>query len=208
MKERRQSSGFEPLSSYEGHGRGNSYKHFAPLFHDDDETGLYTPAGVMLFVRFLIDLSRQTVANEFMVFPAVLVSISVDEIERRVAAGPLDEESTVVLRAIGAELNRTTRQADKAGRNGTGFTVLLTRTMAYQVREYYEPRTAQYLGAVAEANGLATTFSFGVSSLTEHFIRDTDDMFRKSLRALDEAKKQGPGSVVIYDFRTMPLEDD
>ena len=85
--------------------------------------------------------------------------------------------------------------------------MLLTRTMAYSVRDHYAPRTAEHLREVAAAEGMSTTFSFGVASLTEHAIRDTDDMFRKSVRALEEAKKEGPGSLVIYDFRTMPLDE-
>ena len=68
--------------------------------------------------------------------------------------------------------------------------------------------SSEYLQEVAASEGLETNFSFGVTSLTEHAIRDTDDMFRKSVKALEEAKKEGPGSLVIYDFRTMPLEAD
>ncbi len=207
-KERRHSVEFKPLPCYKGHGEGKTYSHFAPLFHESDDSGLYTVAGVMLFVRFLIDVSRQTVQNEFQVFPATLVSIGVDEIERRAAEGPLGDEDSRILGVIGRRLSKITRQADKAGRYGRHFTVLLTRTMAFQVRDFYAPRTTEYLQEVAASEGLETTFSFGVASLTEHAILDTDDMFRKSVRALEEAKEQGPGSVVIYDFRTMPLETD
>ena len=207
-KERRHSVEFKPLPCYEGHGSGETYSHFASLFHESDDSGLYTIAGVMLFVRFLIDVTRQTFHNEFQVFPATLVSIAVDEIERRAAEGPLGEEDSRILAAIGGKLGKITRQADKAGRYGRHFMVLLTRTMALQVRDFYAPRTTEYLQEVAASEGLETTFSFGVASLTEHAIRDTDDMFRKSVKALEEAKKEGPGSLVIYDFRTMPLETD
>ncbi len=207
-KERRRSVEFQPLTSYEGHGKGETYKDLAPLFHAPDNTGLFTLAGVMLFVRFLIDVSRQTVANEFQVFPATLVSISVDEIENRAAKGSLSDEDSKVLHSIGQQLSRITRQADKAGRHGTRFIVLLTRTMAYQVREFYGPRTSDLLQDAAKEEGMTTTFSFGVASLTEHSIRDTDDMFRKSAKALEVARQQGPGSLVLYDFRTMPLDGD
>ena len=162
----------------------------------------------MLFVRFLIDVTRQTFHNEFQVFPATLVSIAVDEIERRAAEGPLGDEDSRILGLIGRKLSRVTRQADKAGRYGRQFVVLLTRTMAIQVRDFYASRTTESLQEVAVSEGFETTFSFGVASLTEHAIQNTEDMFRKSVRALEEAKKQGPGSLVIYDFRTMPLETD
>ncbi len=207
-KERRRSVEFQPLTSYEGHGKGATYKDLAPLFHAPDNTGLFTLAGVMLFVRFLIDVSRQTVANEFQVFPATLVSISVDEIEKRAAEGPMSDEDSKILHSIGVALSRITRQADKAGRHGSRFVVLLTRTMAYQVREFYGPRTSELLQDAAKEGGMTTTFSFGVASLTEHSIRDTDDMFRKSSKALAVAMQQGPGSLVLYDFRTMPLDDE
>lgn len=207
-KERRHSVEFKPLPCYEGHGSGKTYSHFTSLFHESDDSGLYTIAGVMLFVRFLIDVTRQTFHNEFQVFPATLVSIAVDEIERRAVEGQLGDEDSRILTVIGRKLSKITRQADKAGRYGRHFTVLLTRTMALQVRDFYAPRTTEYLQDVAASEGLETTFSFGVASLTEHAIRDTDDMFRKSVKALEEAKKQGPGSLVIYDFRTMPLEND
>ena len=207
-KERRHSVEFKPLPCYEGHGSGKTYSHFTSLFHESDDSGLYTIAGVMLFVRFLIDVTRQTFHNEFQVFPATLVSIAVDEIERRAGEGQLGDEDSRILTVIGRKLSKITRQADKAGRYGRHFTVLLTRTMALQVRDFYAPRTTEYLQDVAASEGLETTFSFGVASLTEHAIRDTDDMFRKSVKALEEAKKQGPGSLVIYDFRTMPLEND
>ena len=206
-EDRRRPVEFKPLTSYEGHGKGATYKDLAPLFHASDDTGLYTLAGVMLFVRFLIDVSRQTVANEFHVFPAALVSISVDEIENRAAKGPLSDEDSKVLHSIGVELSRITRQADKAGRHGRRFAVLLTRTMAYQVREFYASRTSESLQDAAKEEGMTTTFSFGVASLTEHAIHDTDDMFRKSAKALEVARQQGPGSLVLYDFRTMPLDD-
>ncbi len=207
-KERRRPAEFQPLTSYEGHGKGDTYKDLAPLFHAPDNTGLFTLAGVMLFVRFLIDVSRQTVANEFQVFPATLVSISADEIENRAAKGPLSDEDQAILHRIGVELSRITRQADKAGRHGRRFIVLLTRTMAYQVREFYAPRTGELLQDAAKEEGMTTTFSFGVAILTEHAIRDTDDMFRKSAKALDVARQQGPGSLALYDFRTMPLDDE
>ena len=207
-QDRRHSVEFHPLPCYEGHGEGNTYRQFSSIFHASDDNTLYTLAGVMLFVRFLIDVSRQTVQNEYQTFPATLVSIAVDEIERRAAEGPLGDEEARILGLIGQKLSIVTRQADKAGRYGRHFVVLLTRTMAFQVRDFYAPRTTEYLQEVAASEGLETTFSFGVASLTEHAIRDTDDMFRKSVRALEEAKKQGPGSLVLYDFRTMPLDTD
>ncbi len=207
-QDRRHSVEFHPLPCYEGHGEGNTYRQFSSVFHASDDSTLYTLAGVMLFVRFLIDVSRQTVQNEFQVFPATLVSIAVDEIERRATEGSLGDEESRLLGVIGRRLSIVTRQADKAGRYGRHFVVLLTRTMALQVRDFYAPRTTDYLQEVAASEGLETTFSFGVASLTEHAIRDTDDMFRKSVRALEEARKKGPGSLVLYDFRTMPLETD
>ena len=207
-EDRRRSVEFMPLPCYEGHGEGKTYSQFASLFHASDDSDLYTLGGVMLFVRFLIDVARQTVKNELQVFPATLVSIAVDEIERRAAEGQLGDEDSRTLGVIGQKLSEITREADKAGRHGRQFVVLLTRTMAIQVRDFYAPRTTEYLQEAAASEGLDTTFSFGVASLTEHAIRNTEDMFRKSVRALEEAKKQGPGSVVMYDFQTMPLEND
>ena len=73
----------------------------------------------------------------------------------------------------------------------------------------------EYLRAMSEVVGTPTTFSVGVASLTEHVVRSADDLLAKSERALRAAQERAEGSVMkgfasvaVYDFRTMPLDDE
>lgn len=61
---------------------------------------------------------------------------------------------------------------------------------------------------------MPTNFCFGIASLTEHLITDTDDMLRKSLRALTcaqqrepDAIEEGSATLAVFGFRTMSLEE-
>lgn len=190
-----------------------SYEGYERRFRYDDGTDLFKPAGVLLFVKFLIDVSHQTSVNEFQVFPACLVSISIDHIEHLADDHSLAGDAVGLFVAVGKELARHTRKADKAGRTDRTFLVLLTRTMARTARDHYVPRMAEILHAAAKEEGIETTFSFGIASLTEHLVTDPDDMLAKSQRALEAAQEgteqtmeRGPARVAVYDFRSMPIE--
>ncbi|MGD2136091.1 MAG: hypothetical protein PVF27_08025 [Gemmatimonadales bacterium] len=213
MTKDRRSTETQPLRSWEATDEPVTYHGYEDQFRHEDGTGLFKLQGVLLFVKFLIDVSQQTSINEFQVFPACLVSISTDRIEKQAAAGSLDEGSQRLVHALGTALADRTRQADKAGRSDRTFTVLLARTMARNVREHYVPRIAEQLHRVAKDAGVETAFAFGIASLTEHLVTDPDDMLAKSLRALEaaqqrepEAMRRGPATVAVYDFRTMPLD--
>lgn len=187
---------------------------FERRIRHEDGSGLFTVPAIMLFVRFLIDVSQQTSVNEFQVFPACLVTLTVDEVERRAAQGPLGSDAITLLGAVAETLVRTTRRADKAGRlDERTFVLLLTRTTARSVRDHYVVRISDYLRAASAEAGVTTGFSFGIASLTEHVIRDPDDLLRKSLRALQAAERReetaverGPAVAAMYDVRTMPLD--
>jgi len=77
----------------------------------------------------------------------------------------------------------------------------LRRTLSKKARDFYVPNARK---VIAEACGKSTSFCAGISSLTEHMVKGADDMITKGLSALAVARKQGPGSTVVYDFRTMP----
>lgn len=210
MAKDRRSTETQPLTSWKGAGEPVSYHGYEDQFRHDDGTGLFKLQGVLLFVKFLIDVSKQTSVNEFQVFPACLVSISTDVIEKCAADKPLDDDSSELLHALGKELAGRTRQADKAARTDRTFVVLLTRTMSRNAREHYVPRVAEHLHQAAKAAGVSTGFAFGIASLTEHLVTDPDDMLAKSLRALraaqdrePDAMRRGPATVAVYDFRTM-----
>ncbi len=207
----RRSTEIEPLPVYEGHGTGETYREYERFFQHNDGTALYTLPGVMQFVKFLVDVSRQTSVNEYQVFPACLIAMTVDRVEKAVANGTADDKTYELLHVVGKELSAKTRQADKAGRFDRTFVILLTRTVARPVRDHYLPRMADHLKTAAKAAGHATAFSFGVASLTEHLIRDPDDLLRKALRALQAAQRReqdavrrGAATAAAYDFRTMP----
>lgn len=212
--ERRHTPDPMPLTEYRGHGEGETYAQYERLFQHNDGTGLYTLPGIMQFVTFLIDVSQQTGVNEFQVFPACLVTMSVEEIERAVAEGGDPERAFKLLNVVGTALGKLTRRADRAGRFDHTFVLLLTRAMARNVRDHYVGRTAERLREATEEAGMPSDFCFGIASLTEHLIADTDDMLRKSLRALrcaqhgePEAVREGSARVAVFDFRTMSLED-
>ncbi len=213
MAKDRRSAELALLTSYEGHGTGETYRQYEGLFQHDDDTGLYTLPAIMQFVRFLVDVSWQTSVNEFQIFPACLVTMTVDRVEKAVAAGAPDDETLRLFDVVGRELSARTRRADRAGRFERTFALLLTRTMAQRARDFYVERTSTHLSEVAKKAGSRTAFCFGIASLTEHVITDPDDMLLKSLRALRAAQgreqlavRRGPATAAIYDFRSMPLD--
>jgi len=213
MAKERRSAELALLTSYEGHGTGETYRQYEGLFQHDDDTGLYTLPTIMQFVKFLVDVSRQTSVNEFQIFPACLVTMSVNRVEKAVADGTPADDTLPLLDVIGRELSVRTRQADRAGRFEHTFALLLTRTMAQRARDHYVDRTSGYLSEAAKQAGIPSAFCFGIASLTEHVIRDPDDMLMKSLRALKAAQgreqhaiRRGAATVAVYDLRSMPLD--
>jgi hypothetical protein len=213
MAKERRSAELALLTSYEGHGTGETYSQYGAPFQHDDDTGLYTLPTIMQFVKFLVDLSRQTSVNEFQIFPACLVTMTVNRVENAVAGGTPGDEPFPLLEVVGRELSARTRQADRVGRFERTFALLLTRTMAQRARDHYVDRTSGYLSEVAKQAGTPTAFCFGIASLTEHVIRDPDDMLLKSLRALKAAQgreeyafRRGAATVAVYDLRSMPLD--
>ena len=213
MAKDRRSAELTPLTSYEGHGTGETYRQYERLFQHDDDTGLYTLPALMQLVKFLVDVSMQTSVNEFQVFPACFATMTIDRVEKAVAVSTADDDTLHLLHVIGKELSARTRQADRAGRFERTLAVLLTRTMARNVRDHYVDRMSGYLREVAEEAGTPTAFCFGIASLTEHVIRHPDDMLMKSLRALRAAQereryavRRGTATAAVYDSRSMPLE--
>ncbi len=213
MVKDRRSVEFALLTSYEGHGTGETYRQYESLFQHDDDTGLYTLPAIMQFVKFLVDVSAQTSVNEFQIFPACLVTMTVDHVEQAVASGTPGDDALHLLSVLGKELSARTRQADRAGRFERTFALLLTRTMAQRARDHFVDRTSGYLSEVARHAGTPTDFCFGIASLTEHVIRNPDDMLMKSLRALRAAQgleqyafRRDAATAAIYDLRSMPLD--
>jgi GGDEF domain-containing protein len=164
----------------------------------DPRSGLYTLAAIREFIRYEIDGGAQTEVNERFVTPVCAVAMAVD------ALGSMPEGRRDVLLDVTAQaIKRITRRADRVAKEEDGFVVLLRRTLSKSAREHYAPNVT---GTVVEATreaGCFTTLSFGISSLTEHLVRDPEDMIKKAYVALGFAKRRGPGSVIVYDLREM-----
>lgn len=199
--ERRSSELRLPLpETYRGIGDRRSLAEVGQVRLYDAATGFYTMPALAEFIQYEIDGSAQTLRNELYVTPLCLVAIEVDGASKRLE----EEERRRQTEAVTEALRRTTRGADRVARAGGCYVVLLRRTMAKNVRDFYAPRLAGNADEAAGAAGVKVTLSFGISSLTEHIVRDPDDLVRKAMRALEEARKR-PGTVAIFDFRAMPL---
>jgi GGDEF domain-containing protein len=200
VKDRRKTPPPEPLPpEFEKSGKEGAAGIPGAHLLRDPRTGIYTMVALLEFIRYEIDGGTQTERNEQFVSPLCIAAISLD------ALPALKDEAarTRVVEASGEAIKRITRRSDRLARHGSDFVVLLRRTLAKRAREFYAPNVA---GAVAEYTREAscfTTLTIGISSLTEHLIRDPNDMVKKAFVALDFAKKQGPGSMRIFDLREM-----
>ncbi len=199
------------LSSYRGHGSGETYSNYEQILQHNDGTGLYTLPAVMSFLKFMIDISKQTTQFEFLMYPSCLVCISIDDLDKYATTDI--SKGADLLELLSRELARITRDHDRAGRYGRDFVVFLTRTTSEKVKSSYAPSIASHLAKVADEAGMPTRFSFGIAELIEHCARDTDDMCRKSVRALQAAQEKEPGtdvkdqvSIAVYNF-DMSLDD-
>jgi hypothetical protein len=163
----------------------------------DPETGFYTRPALAEFIQYEIDGSAQTMLNELYVTPLCLAAVHVE------GSGGSAEERFM---AAGEAVRKLTRVADRVARDEDVFLLLLRRTLAKNVQEFYAPRLAETINDALKEMGGEAVLSLGIASLVEHLVRDPDDMVRKAVRALEEARK-APGSYVIYDFRAMPLAD-
>ena len=162
----------------------------------DPKTGLYTVAGLVEFIRYEIDGGTQTEVNERFVTPVCAVAMSLD-------ARSDSPEGLRMVDVTSLAIKRITRRADRLAREGNEFVALLRRTLAKGARDHYAPHM---MGVVVEATREAscfTTLSFGIASLTEHLVKDPEDMIRKAFVALEFARKKGPGSIMVYDLREM-----
>jgi GGDEF domain-containing protein len=169
------------------------------LLMRDTRTGLYSLEAIQEFIRYEIDGGAQTEVNERFVTPVCAVAIALDALEGASKAG-----RDRLLEVTGQTMKRITRRADRLAREGDRFLGLLRRTLAKGAREHYAPNlTASILEATREAGCPTTTLSFGICSLTEHLVRDPEDMIKKAFVALEFARKRGAGSVVVFDVREM-----
>jgi hypothetical protein len=192
--ERRTSELREPLpETYRGPGDRRSQAAAGPIRLFDAETGFYTRPALAEFIQYEIDGSAQTMRNELYVTPLCLVAVA------------LEGTPGAQLQAVSEAVRKLTRVADRVARDGDHLLLLLRRTLAANVREHYAPRLVETVNDALRETGAAAKLSVGISSLVEHLVRDPDDMIKKAMRALEEARKD-PGSFVIYDFRVMPLK--
>lgn len=166
----------------------------------DIDTGFYTMPALHEFIRYEMDGSAQTLRNELYITPLCLAAIEVAP-----PHGVKDDlQRSRFLVAVSDAINLTLRVADRVAREGDVFVALLRRTMAATVRNKLMPRlTSRIDEACADWGKVIVTA--GTSSLVEHAARNPDHMIRMALRALEEARRD-PGSTVVYDFRSMPLE--
>lgn len=148
------------------------------------------------FILYDLDGGAQTEWNERFVTPLCLAVVSVDGL----AELPDSTRESVVAK-VGEALQTITRRADRLARSGDDHAVLLRRTLSKRAHDFYAPSARK---AIADALGPETTVSVGISSITEHMVKGADDMIKKAFSALAAARKQGPGTTMVYDFRTMP----
>jgi GGDEF domain-containing protein len=191
------------LDAYEG-GRSTLLRRLTEtsVFKINDSSGLYGVDTLAEFLQYEIDGSFQTDINEYMVQPFCLVSLYLDGITR------LRDEDTDharrVLQSVGTAFSKLTRRADRAARFGADFSTLLRRTTPKSVRESYVPRVSGPLAEAAREAGMPTTLSVGIAGHPDAAVRNVEDVFFKSIYALEEARKLGPGHVVAYDLKIMP----
>lgn len=162
-----------------------------------DAAGFHTMDAIREFIQYDLDGGAQTEWNERFVTPLCIAAISVDGL-----AQLADESVRNRLQAlVGDTLKKLTRRADRLAKSGDEFVVLLRRTLSKKAHDFYAPNARK---AIAEACGEGTSICIGISSLTEHLVKGADDMLKKAMSALAAARKLGPGSTMVYDFRTMP----
>lgn len=164
----------------------------------DPRTGLYTLSALREFIQYEIDGGAQTEVNERFVTPVCAVAIALDALSS-MPENKHDDLVSLTARTI----KRITRRADRLAQEGNGFVALLRRTLAKGARDHYAPHLTGIVVEATREAGCFTTLSFGICSLTEHLVRNPDDMIKKAFVALEVAKKRGPGSVVVYDLREM-----
>jgi len=201
-RERRSGDMIAPLPrEYRGMGkRRSSPGAQAPLLFDR-ATGYFTLPVLAEFIQYEIDGYAQMLANEHFITPMCLAAIGIDalnDIED-------EEEHAQLLQVVGDDIHRITRAADRLARHETEFFALLRRTLSRNVREFYAPRIAELVAESSHKIDLPTTVCIGVASISEHLVRDPNDMIAKARRALEAARESGPGSVEVYDHRAMPL---
>ncbi len=168
----------------------------------DPVTGFFTLPVLEEFLRYEIDGYAQTLANERFVTPLCVVAIGIDTLY---AVDDGDERQRM-LRMVAGTVQRATRAADRLARHGDELVALLRRTLSANVRDYYAPRLRGMLAEVSPDIPSTPTVSLGIASLTEHVVRNPQDMIAKALRALEAAREIGPASLAVYDLREMPIE--
>lgn len=162
-----------------------------------DLAGFHTMEAVRELIQYDLDGGAQTEWNERFVMPLCMAVISIDGLAKL----PNEGARNRLVAAVGETLSKLTRRADRLARSGNDYIVLLRRTLSKKAHDFYAPNARK---AIAEFCGDGVTVSLGISSVTEHMIQGANDMVKKAFAALEVARKQGPGSTVVYDFRTMP----
>jgi len=201
LVERRSADLREPLpETYRGPGDRRSQPDKGPIRLFDADTGFYTWPALAEFIQYEIDGSAQTMRNELYVTPLCLAAVAFDG----TSGAPGKQERAKAVEIVSDAVRKLTRVADRVARDEDRFLLLLRRTLAKNVHDHYAPRLAETVNDALRETGATGKLSVGISSLVEHLVRDPDDMIKKAMRALEEARKN-PGSFVIYDFRVMPL---
>ena len=193
------------LRSYEG-GKSSAPSGGPNPFKLKDGSGLYGTDALAEFLQYEFDGSFQTDINEYWVRPFCLVSVCLDGLARLKESDPANARS--VLLAVSTAFSKITRRSDRAARFVADLGALLRRTDPKSVTRHYVPRIKEPLAAAARDSGLPTTLSFGIAGHPEAAVRGVEDIFLKTVYAVEEAKKLGPGSVVVYDPKTMPATID
>ena len=205
MRDKRSALAPVALRAYEG-GGSSAPRIGASPFKLKDGSGLYSTDALAEFLQYEFDGSFQTDINEYWVRPFCLVSVCLDGITALKEKDPGKARS--VLLAVSAAFTKVTRKSDRAARFVADLGALLRRTDPKSVRQFYVPRVKEPLAAAARDAGLPTTLSFGIAGHPDAAVRGVEDIFLKTVFAVEEAKKRGPGSVVIYDPKTMPATID
>jgi diguanylate cyclase (GGDEF)-like protein len=187
------------VSSFKERRTAPEHGKLHPEFRDP-RTGLCTIAALQEFIQYEIDGGVQTEAHERFVSPVCVAAVGIDHLSKIKDLKVRSKMIDFVEDAI----QKVTRRSDRLARSGNDFAVLLRRTLAARARDFYGPNLTRLVSEAAAEAGAPTTVSVGIASLTEHLVRGAEDMLKKAFIALEEARKQGPGSVVVYDFRKMP----
>jgi GGDEF domain-containing protein len=180
-------------------GFRDSGPHPDPTLLRDPETGLYSLPLLHEFLQYEIDGGTQTEAHERFVSPVCLAAIGIDTLPSL----PDDDARARLVGVVRDALRGMTRRSDRLAASGNDVMALLRRTLAARARDFYAPHVRECVQSAAGGAGMPTSVSIGIASLTEHLVRGPDDMLKKAMVALEAARQQGPGSIVVYDFRTM-----